>query len=164
MIDDDVIALANSLGEILASKQLKITTAESCTGGLIAAAITEIPGSSTWFEYGFVSYANRAKQALLGVSENTLKNNGAVSQETVLEMVTGATTKAGCDVGVAVSGVAGPDGGSPEKPVGTVWIAFRVPGSVASAELHHFAGDRSAVRLATLHAALRGTISRLEIA
>ena len=124
IIGEESTTLAESVVKLLQNSQTTITTAESCTGGLIASAITEIAGASTVFEAGFVTYSNRMKQQLVGVSELTLKMYGAVSEEVVIAMTKGALERSGADYGIAVSGVAGPGGGSAEKPVGTVWMAW----------------------------------------
>ena len=124
IIGEESTTLAESVVKLLQNRQTTITTAESCTGGLIASAITEIAGASTVFEAGFVTYSNRMKQQLVGVSELTLKTYGAVSEEVVIAMTKGALERSGADYGIAVSGVAGPGGGSAEKPVGTVWMAW----------------------------------------
>lgn len=130
-----------------------LATAESCTGGLIAAACTDLAGSSNWFERGFVTYSNAAKTELLGVDATLIEQHGAVSEPVVRAMVTGALAHSHAQVAVAVTGVAGPSGGSPEKPVGTVWFGWAWPGSLHS-EVCHFEGDRAAVRQATLRHAL----------
>lgn len=122
--DQDAEGLVRRLGEVCLARQVRVTTAESCTGGGVAHAITAVAGSSAYFETGYVTYSNQAKQRLLGVAEATLDAFGAVSAETVREMVAGACRDSGASFGVAVSGVAGPGGGSAEKPVGTVWFAW----------------------------------------
>lgn len=134
-------------------------TAESCTGGMIAGSITEVSGSSQWFERGFVTYTNIAKQEMLGVQASTLQRVGAVSMETAKEMAEGALAHSHADISVAVTGIAGPTGGSAEKPVGTVWIAFCKRGERAVAHCHHFAGDRHAVRSQTIIEALNGLLA-----
>ncbi len=133
-----------------------VVTAESCTGGWIAKTLTDLPGSSAWFDAGVVTYSYGAKEALLGVNPRTLERTGAVSEETVLEMVSGALARFGAGMAVAVTGIAGPSGGTPEKPVGTVWIGWKRRGGYARAKLFHFAGDREAVRRQTVAAALAG--------
>ena len=138
-----------SLSRLLLDKKLQLATAESCTGGLIAAACTDLAGSSAWFERGFVTYSNDAKIELLGVEERILRRAGAVCEGVARAMVTGALTHSKAQVAVAVTGVAGPTGGSASKPVGTVWFGFAVPGQVVT-ETCHFAGDRAAVREATV--------------
>ena len=134
-----------------------LACAESCTGGGIAAALTELAGSSAWFECGYVTYSNRAKQEMLGVSEQTLARHGAVSRETVLEMATGALLRSHVQLSVAVSGIAGPGGGTPEKPVGTVWFAWATR-EAAVADCRVFSGDRAQVRGAAVDAALQGLL------
>ena len=134
-----------------------LACAESCTGGGIAAALTELAGSSAWFECGYVTYSNRAKQEMLGVSEQTLARHGAVSRETVLEMATGALLRSQVQLSVAVSGIAGPGGGTPEKPVGTVWFAWATR-EAAVADCRVFSGDRAQVRGAAVDAALQGLL------
>jgi len=138
-----------SLARLLLEKKLKLVTAESCTGGLIAAACTDLAGSSAWFERGFVTYSNDAKAELLGVEERLLRRAGAVCEGVARAMVLGALSRSHAQVAVAVTGVAGPTGGSPAKPVGTVWFGFAVPGKLVT-EKCHFAGDRAAVRAATV--------------
>ena len=151
-----LVALARQLGERLQAAGLMAVTAESCTGGMIAAAITEVAGSSNWFERGFVSYSNEAKQDLLRVSTGTLRQHGAVSEQTAAEMACGALGHSHAGFAIAVTGVAGPGGGSPDKPVGTVCFGWAIDGVGFSTETHRFPGDRAAVRLATaLHAMSR---------
>ncbi len=134
---------------------VKIATAESCTGGLIGAALTAIPGSSRWYERGFVTYANSAKRDMLGVSAATLKLHGAVSAETALEMAEGALKKSTVTAAIAVTGIAGPDGGSPDRPVGLVHMAAARQESPTLLERHLFAGNRDEVRHASALAALK---------
>lgn len=134
-----------------------MATAESCTGGMIAAACTDLAGSSRWFERGFITYSNDAKTALLGVPGALIDSHGAVSQAVAEAMVRGALRQSKAQVAVAVTGIAGPGGGSAEKPVGTVWLAWAVPGRCWSA-CRRFGGDRAAVRLATVHDALQGLL------
>ncbi len=141
--------LARRLADSLLAKQLKLVTAESCTGGMIAAACTDLAGSSAWFERGFITYSNDAKMELLGVEERILRRAGAVCEGVARAMVQGALSHAKARVAVAVTGVAGPTGASPSKPVGTVWFGFAVPGQVLT-EKCHFEGDRAAVRAATV--------------
>jgi nicotinamide-nucleotide amidase len=138
-----------SLARLLLEHKLKLVTAESCSGGLIAAACTDLAGSSAWFERGFVTYSNDAKAELLGVEERLLRRAGAVCEGVARAMVLGALSRSHAQVAVAVTGVAGPTGGSPAKPVGTVWFGFAVPGQLVT-EKCHFAGDRAAVRAATV--------------
>ena len=154
-------ALAGELGERLLARAATLVTAESCTGGLLAAAVTGVPGSSGWFGTGFVTYADAAKRRLLGVPAATLERDGAVSEATVRAMASGARERADAFIAVAVSGIAGPDGGSAAKPVGTVWLGWARADGLLESERHHFAGDRAAVREAAVRAALRGTIRRV---
>jgi nicotinamide-nucleotide amidase len=149
-------AQAERLGARLRDARLMLVTAESCTGGWIAKTATEVAGSSDWFDCGMVAYSYEAKQAMLGVRPETLEQFGAVSRETVVEMVSGALVHSGASVAVAVTGIAGPGGGTPDKPVGTVWIAWKRRGGYPAAELFHFGGDREAVRRQTVAAALDG--------
>ncbi len=148
--------LAELLGEQALQHHHTLVTAESCTGGWIAKTLTDIPGSSAWFECGMAAYSYEAKQALLGVQPHTLEQHGAVSRETVIEMVSGALVHSGATLAVAVTGIAGPGGGTDDKPVGTVWIAWKRRGGYPQAELFHFDGNRDAVRRQTVAAALRG--------
>lgn len=154
--DIELDQLAARLGERLRAARDSVVTAESCTGGWIAKAMTGVAGSSDWFDCGMVAYSYEAKQALLGVRPQTLESQGAVSRETVIEMVSGALVHSGASVSVAVTGIAGPGGGSDDKPVGTVWIGWKRRGGYTRAELFHFEGDRDAVRRHTVAAALRG--------
>jgi len=154
--DLELDRLAARLGERLRDAHDRVVTAESCTGGWIAKAMTGVAGSSDWFDSGMVAYSYEAKQALLGVRPQTLESEGAVSRETVIEMVSGALVHSGASVAVAVTGIAGPGGGSADKPVGTVWIGWKRRGGYTRAELFHFDGDRDAVRRQTVAAALRG--------
>lgn len=150
--------LAAQLGQLLNNKSWTVTTAESCTGGLVAAALTDIAGSSAWFHQGVVSYANSAKVDLLGVDNTVLMQHGAVSGEVVRAMAAGARQKAGADIALAISGVAGPGGGTEDKPVGTVWIGWAFGLAEVQAAHYFFKGDRMAVREAAVIEALRGTI------
>jgi len=155
----DRIATVLELATCLQRRAWWLACAESCTGGGIAAALTDVAGSSAWFDRGFVSYSNLAKQDMLGVSPDTLARCGAVSRETVIEMATGALARSRAQLGVAVSGIAGPGGGTPDKPVGTVWIAW-ARGAEVWATREHFEGDRAQVRAATVDAALKGLLDR----
>ena len=156
---DPLSQLAAELGRHLQTLNAHVTTAESCTGGGIAEAITRIAGSSAWFEAGFVTYSNQQKTLQLDVPQALFTQVGAVSREVVEAMVRGAQTHSDARFAVAVSGVAGPGGGSPEKPVGTVWLAWGV-GDEVTAECRHFPGDRDEVRRQTVIAALEGLIRR----
>ena len=154
--DADLRTQAEDLGARLRAARVMMVTAESCTGGWIAKTVTDIAGSSEWFDCGMVAYSYEAKQALLGVRPETLELHGAVSRETVIEMVSGALVHSGATVAVAVTGIAGPGGGSPDKPVGSVWVAWKRRGGYAHAQLFRFDGDRDAVRRQTVAAALHG--------
>ncbi|MBM3105274.1 nicotinamide-nucleotide amidohydrolase family protein [Pseudomonas sp. V1] len=154
---DTITVLSARLGEHLRRFNAQVTTAESCTGGGIAEAITRIPGSSAWFEAGYVTYSNRQKTRQLAVPEILFAQVGAVSQEVVEAMVRGARAASGARFAVAVSGVAGPDGGSAAKPVGTVWLAW-ADGERVNSEHRHFEGDRDEVRRQTVIAALEGLL------
>lgn len=157
---DSVASQVVQLADLLLQKKLFLATAESCTGGLISAACTELAGSSAWFERGFVTYSNDAKIELLGVDAGVISKHGAVSEETARAMVEGAIARSKAQVAVAVTGVAGPTGGSRSRPVGTVWFAWSVGGQT-SAECMLFAGDRAAVRAATVRHALERLIALL---
>ena len=152
--------LCGLLADSLVKRELKLVTAESCTGGMISAACTDLAGSSNWFERGFVTYSNDAKTELLGVEERLLRRAGAVCEGAARAMVLGALAHSHAQVAVAVTGVAGPTGGSPAKPVGTVWFGFAVPGQLIT-EKCHFAGDRAAVRSATVRHALTRLVELL---
>lgn len=156
--DAELLDLAVQVGARLQAEHLSLVTAESCTGGWIAKMITDVPGCSAWFECGIAAYSYEAKQGLLGVRPDTLLEHGAVSRETVLEMVSGALTHAGASVSVAVTGIAGPSGGTEDKPVGSVWLAWKRRGGYPHAELHQFGGDREAIRRQTVEVALRGIV------
>lgn len=161
---DTIEELASQLVRKLSTAGRTVATAESCTGGGIAQALTAVAGSSACFGYGLVSYSNAAKESLLGVHAETLREHGAVSEAVVREMAGGALRLSGADFSVAVSGVAGPGGGSPEKPVGTVWFAWarRAPGDFETdAAVHHLDGDRAAIRAASVRLALEGLMARL---
>jgi nicotinamide-nucleotide amidase len=151
--DDGLAALAQRLGEALLARGWRIATAESCTGGWIAKALTDVAGSSRWFEAGVVTYSNESKTALLGVSQTLLEAEGAVSEPAVRAMAEAARAGFRVELAVAVSGIAGPDGGFPDKPVGTVWLAYATPrGTTAERQL--FTGDRAGVRSASVRRAL----------
>lgn len=146
----------------LPRRRQSLVTAESCTGGWLAKACTDRPGSSAWFDRGFVTYSNAAKQELLGVSAATLERHGAVSRETVLEMVAGALARSQAHWAVAISGIAGPGGGSQAKPVGTVWFAWAGPNGWRLASTVQFEGDRDAVRRQAVATALQVLLERLD--
>jgi nicotinamide-nucleotide amidase len=149
------------LAALLRERQWMLAAAESCTGGLIAAACTDRAGSSEWFERGFVTYSNEAKTEMLGVGAELIAANGAVSEVVARAMAFGAVRHSHAQVSVAVTGIAGPSGGSPDKPVGTVWFAFMVDGRLSS-ETRRFDGDRAAVRRRTVEHALHRLIERIE--
>lgn len=153
-------ALVTELAAALLARGAQMATAESCTGGLIAGACTDIAGSSDWFERGFVSYSNQAKTEMLGVDPALIAAHGAVSEAVALAMARGAVAHSRAQCSVAVTGVAGPGGGSPAKPVGTVWFGWSVNGR-AEAECLRFDGDRAAVRQQTVEHALQGLLRRL---
>ena len=153
--------LAVQVGELLKSHGLMLVTAESCTGGGVAQAITEVAGSSAWFERGFVTYSNLAKQQMLGVRETTLIHHGAVSEMTAREMVAGALQHSAAQVALAVTGIAGPDGGTADKPVGTVWFAWGIKQGNIHAQWFQLMGNRAEVRAQAVHIALRGVMDLL---
>ena len=155
-LEADLIQISTTL----LARGWMLATAESCTGGMIAAACTDLAGSSQWFERGFVTYSNAAKTELLGVPAALIAQHGAVSEPVARAMATGAVARSHAQVAVAVTGVAGPTGGSADKPVGTVWFGWSTNG-VVSTEMRRFAGDRAAVRQATLAHALRGVVQRM---
>ena len=153
-------AAVGLLAELLMARGWKLATAESCTGGMIAAACTDLAGSSLWFDRGFVTYSNAAKTDSLGIDAELIEKEGAVSDVVARAMAFGAVRQSQAQVGVAVTGVAGPSGGSDAKPVGTVWFGFQVDG-VLTSELRRFAGDRAAVRAATVRHALNRLLQLL---
>jgi nicotinamide-nucleotide amidase len=157
-----VKALAESLGRALQAKRALLVTAESCTGGWAAQAVTSVAGSSDWFERGFVTYSNAAKQELLGVRRETLERCGAVSEETAREMALGALAHSRGTLALAITGIAGPAGGSPAKPVGTVCFAWARRDGVLRSETRRFAGDREAVRRQSVAHALAGVLTQLD--
>ena len=162
-----ITAHARTLVSALVDAGRTVATAESCTGGWIAKALTDVSGSSAAFGYGIVSYSNEAKQSLLGVDPETLEAHGAVSEAVVTQMVVGALRVSGADLSVAVSGIAGPDGGTRNKPVGTVWLAWAVStdsGERIDTEHRLFSGDRESVRAQTVICALEGLRERLSSA
>nr|WP_298250948.1 CinA family protein [uncultured Halomonas sp.] len=157
----DLATLAERLGRLCRDRGVAITCAESCTGGGVASAITSAAGCSDYFETGYVTYSNAAKMRLLGVAEALLDTHGAVSREVVEAMAIGACRDSGADLGVAISGVAGPGGGSADKPVGTVWLAWG-DDTAAQAECFCYPGDRRAIREQAVREALVGLVRRLE--
>ena len=161
MPDKTLFTLAVRVGEALQAQGLMLATAESCTGGWVAQAVTAVPGSSQWFERGFVTYTYISKREMLGVSEQTLAAHGAVSERTVREMVTGALANSHAQIAVAVSGIAGPSGATGEKPVGTVCFAWSVKNGEPKSATRHFTGDREAVRRGSVEFALTGVLGLL---
>ena len=157
-MDPRLYDLACKVGAFLKSKGWILVTAESCTGGWVAKCLTDVPGSSEWFERGFVTYSNIAKMEMLGVCRETLDQHGAVSQQTVAEMTTGALSHSHAHWALAVSGIAGPTGGSADKPVGTVWFSWQQRGKKARTYLAHFQGDRECIRRQAVECALQGVL------
>lgn len=158
MKSDEITALARELGEALAAAGRVASVAESCTGGGVAEAITRIPGCSAWFDRGFVTYSNDAKREVLDVPQATLDMHGAVSEETAQAMLRGALARSGAHLATAVTGIAGPDGGSAEKPVGLVWFAWGSRDAKPVTESRRFGGDRDGVRMQAVAYALRGLL------
>ena len=157
-----MIALAQSVAKVLQAKRALLVTAESCTGGWAAQVVTSVAGSSDWFERGFVTYSNESKIELLGVKRETLERCGAVSEQTAREMALGALARSRGTLGLAITGVAGPGGGSEAKPVGTVCFAWASRGGDVRSETRLFAGDREAVRRQSVEHALAGVLARLD--
>lgn len=156
-----VLALASHLGQALVGNRLQLVLAESCTGGWVSKACTDVPGSSAWLDSAIVSYSNAAKQRLLNVPARLLETHGAVSKETALAMVKGAVHKDPARLGIAITGVAGPSGGSADKPVGLVWFAWALGEEWIDAESARFSGGRDAVRSQSVEFALHGALTRL---
>ncbi len=161
LTDTEIEGLAAELGRRLAAQGARVATAESCTGGLVAGAITMIAGSSGWFERGFVTYSNDAKMDMLGVRQATLHAHGAVSEPTAGEMADGALRRSPADLAVAVTGVAGPGGGTAAKPVGMVCFGWAVKNGPTSTATHHLPGDRGGIRRASVVLALQGLLDRV---
>jgi nicotinamide-nucleotide amidase len=153
--------IAARVGESLLRLGLVLATAESCTGGWIAKTLTDIPGSSAWLDRGFVTYSNESKVEMLGVDPGTLESQGAVSEAAALEMAVGALAHSRAQAAVVATGIAGPDGGSAEKPVGTVWLAWAIAGRAPEARKLQFAGNREEVRHQSVRVALEGLLERL---
>jgi nicotinamide-nucleotide amidase len=160
-MDNALFELAESLGRRLKAKGYKIATAESCTGGWIAQAITEVPGSSAWFDRGFVTYSNNSKVQMLGVSPKTLEQYGAVSTEVAKQMAAGALANSEADWAVAVTGIAGPNGGSKTKPVGTVYVAWQGKNGGVKVERLQLSGDRHQIRKQAVENAIEGVFDML---
>lgn len=161
-MDAQLNQLSHQIGLALTRLNLTLATAESCTGGWVAEVVTHTPGSSAWFDRGFITYANDAKVEMLGADPETIARYGAVSQETAAEMAAGALVNSNALIALAVSGVAGPSGGSPDKPVGTVCFAWCKLGDEPQTERHHFDGDRESVRHQAVVCALTGLLARLK--
>lgn len=159
--DADIDSLVVRVAQLLSAREARLTVAESCTGGLLAKCLTDLPGSSAWFEYGFVVYSNDAKETMLALEPDLLERYGAVSREVCETMAMAARAISGADVSVAITGIAGPDGGSDEKPVGTVWLAWLGPGRRATCRMESFAGDRREIRRQTVVTALNGILRHL---
>lgn len=160
--DDDLLhQLAITLGEALTRTRQRLTCAESCTGGYVGKVVTDIAGSSGWFERGFVTYSNQSKTELLGVEADLIDRHGAVSEDTARAMASGALRHSLADISVAITGIAGPGGGSAAKPVGTVWFAWALRRGEVEAEVQQFHGDRDAVRRQAVAHALQGILARL---
>ena len=157
-----MLDIAEKVGRELELRGMRMATAESCTGGWIAQEITAVAGSSAWFECGFVTYSNRAKHTMLGVDPAVIETYGAVSEQVVIQMAEGALQKSGADIAVAVSGVAGPGGGSAEKPVGTVWLAWAMQGKPTVTLVNKFDGNRESVRQQSVQKALEGVLDCLQ--
>ena len=157
-MDQTLYKLATRVGRALKKRDLMVATAESCTGGWIGQAITMVPGSSEWFERGFITYTYISKREMLGVSARSLARHGAVSEQVVREMVRGALARSHAQVAVSISGVAGPSGGTPDKPVGTVCIGWARKGRAIVVETRRFRGDRDEVRKRSVAYALRGVL------
>lgn len=160
-VDEDIASLVERVAALLSAREARLATAESCTGGWLAKSLTDLPGSSAWFEFGFVTYGNNAKEALLAVDPEVIERYGAVSREVAMQMAAAARAISDADLAVAVTGIAGPDGGTPDKPAGTVWLAWDGPDRRASTRQEHFSGDRRAVRRQAVIAALSGVLRQL---
>lgn len=151
--------LINDIAQVLKEKNWQLVTAESCTGGLIASSITEVPGSSLWFERGFITYSNLAKQEMLGVPQDLIAQFGAVSEEVAAAMAIGALQHSAGYIALSVTGIAGPDGGTSAKPVGTVCLGWVAQGMKVHTVMKHFSGNRQQVRMAACQHALEGVLS-----
>jgi nicotinamide-nucleotide amidase len=161
LTEDEVTELSRTLGRMARRRGVDIATAESCTGGGVATAITRISGSAKYFDRGFVTYTNLAKKQMLGVKQRTLANHGAVSEDVAAQMARGALRHSKADVSVAITGIAGPTGGSRSKPVGLVWFAWAVKGEDVQTRCFRFKGDRTGIRLQAVAVALQGLIDLL---
>lgn len=159
--DTELYLLAEETGHALQHRGIMLATAESCTGGWVGMLVTAVPGSSAWYERGFITYTNAAKQDMLGVQTATLAAHGAVSEPTVLEMAQGALERSRAQIALAISGIAGPGGGTPQKPVGTVCIAWVLKDGTQLATTCRLSGDREEIRARAVAAALRGVVELL---
>jgi nicotinamide-nucleotide amidase len=162
MMDLDLIVLSEQVGAALRGRSLTLATAESCTGGWVAQVVTHTAGSSVWFDRGFVTYANDAKVDMLGVTPETLATHGAVSLQTAAEMAAGALARSNAMISLAITGIAGPTGGSPDKPVGTVCFAWCLRGGNPETERRQFAGNREIIRRQAVIHALEGMLARVK--
>jgi nicotinamide-nucleotide amidase len=162
-MDDSLFNLAEETGNALKARGWMLATAESCTGGWVGEAVTAVAGSSSWYDRGFITYTNASKQEMLGVQAQTLEQNGAVSEATVREMAVGVLKHSPADISLAISGIAGPGGGSPDKPVGTVCFAWSIKNGPLKSEQRVFTGDRHAVRQQAVSHALRGVLALLQL-
>ena len=153
-----LLLLTRKVATTLIDKHWRFVSAESCTGGWLAKSCTDISGSSAWFDRGFVTYSNQSKQDLLNVSLSTIEQHGAVSEQTVREMAQGALLQSDANISVAITGIAGPDGGTPEKPVGTIWLAWAIKNGATKSKHIHLSGDREHIRYQAVIAALQGII------
>jgi nicotinamide-nucleotide amidase len=162
MMDLDLIVLSEQVGAALRGRSLTLATAESCTGGWVAQVVTHTAGSSVWFDRGFVTYANDAKVDMLGVTPETLATHGAVSLQTAAEMAAGALARSNAMISIAITGIAGPTGGSPDKPVGTVCFAWCLRGGNPQTERRQFAGNREIIRRQAVIHALEGMLARVK--
>ncbi|MDO8890463.1 MAG: nicotinamide-nucleotide amidase [Sulfurimicrobium sp.] len=162
-MDETLLRLAEETGQALKARGWMLVTAESCTGGWVGEAVTAVAGSSSWYDRGFITYTNASKQEMLGVQPETLQHNGAVSEETVREMAAGALLHSQAHISLAISGIAGPGGGSPDKPVGTVCFAWSIKNGPLKSERRVFAGDREAVRQQAVFHALQGVLALLQL-
>jgi len=156
--DKQLYQASQLVASTLQELELTLSSAESCTGGWLAKCCTDLPASSQWFSHGFTTYSNASKQGLLGVNSATIDTFGAVSEQTVIEMVNGALTDSNSSISVAITGIAGPEGGSPDKPIGTVWFAWKKRQAHVVTALHQFDGDRESVRRQAVMTALQGIV------
>lgn len=161
MVDADILTLVAEVGTALKISGERIVTAESCTGGELAQSLTSVPGSSSWFERGYVTYSDRSKTEMLGVPAGLIVDHGAVSEQAVRAMAEGALARSGASLSVAITGIAGPGGGSTDKPVGTVWIGWSRAGRATRAKRFLFTGDRNVIRGHSVRAALRGLVESM---